>query len=169
MTYSSPSLTAVVRMLAESEPVPGSVIAIAAQVPPSRSCCSSFATEAIAELPRPCRGMLSSSAVSPQHISAIESTEARLVPFLTRPSSSLRPSARLTPDAPAPLAWPESDRPSIIAASMSSSLGYSCSARSYLREIGRSMFIATWCAWSTSVRCFLGVSRLIVIRERRLP
>ena len=30
---------------------------------------------------------------------------------------------------------------------MSSSLGYSCSARSYLREIGRSMFIATWWAW----------------------
>ena len=33
MTYSSPSFTAVVVMLAESEPVPGSVIAIAAQVP----------------------------------------------------------------------------------------------------------------------------------------
>ena len=46
--------------------------------------------------------------------------------------------------------------PSISAASMSSSLGYSCSARSYLREIGRSMFIATWWAWSTSGRMLLG-------------
>ena len=53
--------------------------------------------------------------------------------------------------------------PSIMAASMSSSLGYSCSASSYLREMGRSMFIATWWAWSTSGRIFLGVSRLIMM------
>ena len=38
---------------AESEPVLGSVIAIAAHVPWKRLRCSSLATEAIAELPRP--------------------------------------------------------------------------------------------------------------------
>ena len=100
--------------------------------------------------------------MSPQHISATDITEARLAPFLTvlSPSSS----SRRTPVAPAPSLAPDSESPSIIAASMSSSLGYSCSARSYLREIGRSMFIATWWAWSTSARCFLGVSRLMAIR-----
>ena len=40
-------------MFAESEPTPGSVIAIAAQVSAKRCDCSSSATEAIAELPRP--------------------------------------------------------------------------------------------------------------------
>ena len=45
---------------------------------------------------------------------------------------------------------------------MSSSLGYSCSRVSYLRELGRSRFIATWWAWPTSGRNFLGVSRLII-------
>ena len=44
---------AVVRMAAESEPQPGSVIAIAAHVPLKRSSCSSLATAAIAELPKP--------------------------------------------------------------------------------------------------------------------
>ena len=42
-----------------------------------------MATEAIAELPRPWRGIDSSRPTSPQHISAIDITEARLVPFLT--------------------------------------------------------------------------------------
>ena len=37
-------------------------------------------------------------------------------------------SERRTPDAPAPLACPDWESPSIIAASMSSSLGYSCSS-----------------------------------------
>ena len=77
-------------------------------------------------------------------------------------SSSSGFSSRRTPAAPAPPEAPDSEMPSIIAASMSSSLGYSCSASSYLREIGRSMFIATWCAWSMSGRTFLGVSRLIM-------
>ena len=43
-TYSSPSRTAVVVMLAESEPVPGSVIAMPAQTPSNRASCSSSAT-----------------------------------------------------------------------------------------------------------------------------
>jgi hypothetical protein len=38
-------------MLAESEPVPGSVMAIAAHLPLKRSSCSSLATAAMAELP----------------------------------------------------------------------------------------------------------------------
>src|SRR6478609_1706970 len=161
MTYSSPSLRAVVGMLAESEPVPGSVIAIAAQVPAKRSSCSSLATEAMAELPSPCRGIESSRPTSPQHISMMESTDTRLAPFLL-PVFDSGFSSRRTPAAPAPPEAPDSEMPSIIAASMSSSLGYSCSASSYLREIGRSMFMATWCAWSMSGRTFLGVSRLIM-------
>jgi hypothetical protein len=54
----------------------------------------------------------------------------------------LAPSRR-TPAAPAPSMPPPSPRPSIAAASMSSSFGYSCSARSYLREIGRKTSAAT--------------------------
>src|SRR3954468_24071310 len=149
-------------MFPESEPVLGSVIAIAAQVPANRSSCSSLATEAIAELPSPWRGIDSSRPTSPQHISMMESTEARLAPFRL-PFFSSGFSSRRTPAAPAPPVAPDSEMPSIIAASMSSSLGYSCSASSYLREIGRSMFIATWWAWSTSGRIFLGVSRLIMV------
>jgi hypothetical protein len=161
-TYSSPSRTAVVLMLAESEPVPGSVIAMPAHTPSKRASCSSSATDAIAELPRPCRGMESSSPTSPQHISWIDITDARLAPFLLPPSP--RASSRRTPAAPAPSEAPDSASPSIIAASMSSSLGYSCSARSYLREMGRSMFIATWWAWPASVRNLFGSSRLMGIR-----
>ena len=53
--------------------------------------------------------------------------------------------------------------PSISDASMSSSLGCSCSARSYLREIGRNTSVATWWAWLTSGLNFLGISRLIIV------
>src|SRR5512139_635595 len=167
-TYSSPSSTAVVWMLAESEPVPGSVIAMLAHRPSKRLCCSSSATEAMAELPRPWRGIDSSRPTSPQHISMMERTEARLEPFFVpAAASSDVPSSRRTPDAPAPLAAPDSLSPSIIAASMSSSLGYSCSSWSYLRELGRSRFIATWCAWPISGRNFLGVSRLIMMASSR--
>ncbi len=116
----------------------------------------------MAELPRPCRGIESSSPTSPQHISAMDMTEARLVPFLI-PDFSSGFSSRRTPVAPAPSLAPDSASPSIIAASMSSSLGYSCSARSYLRDTGRSMFIATWCAWSRSVRNRFGSSRWIML------
>ena len=121
-TYSSPSRTAVVVMFAESEPVPGSVIAMPAQTPAKRAACSSLATEAIAELPRPCLGMESSRPTSPQHISAIDITEARLAPFATRWSVPAD-SSRRTPAAPAPSLAPDSESPSIIAASMSSSCG----------------------------------------------
>ena len=64
-TYSSPSRTAVVRIAAESDPAAGSVIAIAAHMPSKRSLCSAFATDAIAELPRPWRGIESSRPTSP--------------------------------------------------------------------------------------------------------
>ena len=164
-TYSSPSRTAVVLMLAESEPVPGSVIAIAGPDAVEARELLVVGDAAIAELPRPWRGMESSRPTSPQHISWIDITEARLAPFLFAPSSS--PSSRRTPAAPAPSDAPDSASPSIIAASMSSSLGYSCSARSYLREIGRSMFIATWWAWPTRVRNFFGSSRLMASDEHR--
>ena len=53
ITYSSPSSLAVVDTAAESEPKPGSVMAIAAHTLPSRSSCSSVATPEIAALPRP--------------------------------------------------------------------------------------------------------------------
>ena len=80
-------------------------MAIPAQTPLNRSACSALATEAIAELPNPCRGIDSSSPTSPQHISMMESTEARLEPFLVRADCSAgSASVRLTPDAPAPLA-----------------------------------------------------------------
>src|SRR6476619_4857083 len=100
-------------MFAESEPQPGSVIAIPAQTPLNRSACSSSATDAIAELPRPWRGIDSRSPTSPQHISITDSTEARFDPFLVPVASSdvEWPSARRTPDAPAPDAAPESDSP----------------------------------------------------------
>ena len=51
--------------------------------------------------------------------------------------------------------------PSMSEASMSSSFGYSCSARSYLREMGRKISVDTWCAWLINMPNFFGVSRLI--------
>ncbi len=70
-------------MLAESDPQPGSVIAIPAHTPSNRFSCSSEATEAIAEFPSPCRGIDSSSPTSPQHISMIDNTDERFEPFFT--------------------------------------------------------------------------------------
>ncbi len=111
-------------MFAVSDPVSGSVIAIDAQARPNRSCCSASPTDAMAELPRPWRGSESNRPTSPQHISAIDITDARLVPLRTRaPTSSSSDSSRLTPEAPAPELAPDSERPSIIAARRSSSLG----------------------------------------------
>jgi hypothetical protein len=43
----------VVRIAAESDPASGSVIAIAAHLPPKRFNCSSLATAAIAACPSP--------------------------------------------------------------------------------------------------------------------
>src|ERR1700712_4696487 len=106
--------------------------------------------------------MESSRPTSPQPISRMESTDAGFAPLRLPFFSSGFPRRR-TPAAPAPPVAPDSEMPSIMAASMSSSLGYSCSASSYLREIGRSMFIATWWAWSMSGRIFFGVSRLIMV------
>jgi hypothetical protein len=107
-------------MAAESEPASGSVIAIAAQLPLKRSSCSSSATETIAELPRPWRGIDRSRPTSPQQSSMMLRQVAMLLP-LRLPSSAL--SSRRTPAAPAPPMPPPSDMPSIAAASMSSSLG----------------------------------------------
>ena len=118
-----------VRMFAVSEPVSGSVIAIEAHSRPNRSCCSASPTDAIAELPSPWRGSESSRPTSPQHISAMDITEARLVPLRTPPSPpaassrSSPDSSRRTPEAPAPELAPDSESPSIMAASRSSSLG----------------------------------------------
>ena len=166
-TYSSPSRTAVVLIAAESEPASGSVIAIAAHLPLNRAFCSSSATAAMAELPSPCLGIVSNRPTSPQHISMIESTEAMFEP-LRFPPSPFR-SAWLAPVAPAPLDAPPSSSPSISAASMSSSFGYSCSARSYFREIGRRTSSATvWACW-TSGSNFLGTSRSIIRRGDPLP
>ncbi len=123
---------------AESEPKPGSVIAIDAHSLSKRSSCSSLATDAIAALPRPCRGIESTIATSPQQASITDRTPDMLVP-LTLP---LSPSLRRTPRAPV-LTSPEAFMPSISDASMSSSLGYSCSALSYLREIGRKISVDT--------------------------
>ena len=157
-------------MAAESEPASGSVMAIAAQRPAYRLDCSSSATEAIAELPRPWPGSASRSPTSPQHISMMLSTVARLEPLRLEPSSlGGGPLPPPTPVAPAPLRPPPSSIPSISAASMSSSLGRSCSAVSYLREIGRSISVATPCACSISGSNFFGVSRLIIRRAAPLP
>ncbi|SKX66846.1 Uncharacterised protein [Mycobacteroides abscessus subsp. abscessus] len=53
ITYSSPSSLAVAVTAAESEPKLGSVMAMAAHTLPKRLSCSSVATAAMAELPRP--------------------------------------------------------------------------------------------------------------------
>src|SRR5699024_7072990 len=52
---------------------------------------------------------------------------------------------------------------SIMALRVSSSTGYSCSARSYLREIGRKIWVATWRAWLAPTWSRLGSSRLIMV------
>ncbi|MCY1544342.1 hypothetical protein D9M68_802190 [compost metagenome] len=111
-----------VRIAAESEPQPGSVIAIAAQVPPKRLSCSSLATAAIAALPNPWRGMASSRPTSPQHSSITPSRADRLPPFLI-PSCCSLAAPRLLADV-APMASGEpAFMPSSSAASRSSSLG----------------------------------------------
>ena len=160
-TYSSPSLTAVVRIWAESEPNSGSVIAIAgpgALEPLELLVVGDRGDRGVAEALA--RHREQQADVAPAHLHDREhrGEVGAVLARCVSPSSS----SRRTPVAPAPSLAPDSERPSIIAASMSSSLGYSCSARSYLREIGRSMFIATWWAWSTSGRNFLGSSRLII-------
>jgi hypothetical protein len=139
----SPSATAVVRIAALSDPASGSVIAIAAQRPAYFSSCDSSATDAIALLPRPWPGSASSSPTSPQHISMIDRHVAMFEPLRTPTSSPSAPPLRRTPDAPAPPRSEPAFMPSMTDASMSSSTGRSCSARSYLREIGRSTSAAT--------------------------
>src|SRR5262245_40700398 len=143
-------------MFAESEPASGSVIAIAAQRPLKRRRCSSFATAAIAALPRPWRGIVSARPTSPQHSSVSPSTVDMFVPLRTPPPWALR--SCLSFAAPAPPPRSPSFMPSITDASMSSSTGYSCSARSYLREMGRNTSVATNRACSTSAESLRGIS-----------
>src|ERR1700743_2214258 len=90
------------------------------------------------------------------------STVERLEPL--RFSVGPEPLAeRRTPAAPAPPRSEPSFIPSISDASMSSSFGYSCSARSYLREIGRNTSVATWLACWARGLYFFGISRLIMV------
>jgi hypothetical protein len=105
---------------AESEPHDGSVIAIAAHSPENFLSCSSVATEPIAALPRPWRGIDSSRPTSPQHISIVPRTTFRLAPL--RLPFSFSSLDRRTPAAPAPPS-PEELSPSRSAANMSSSAG----------------------------------------------
>src|SRR5262245_10409091 len=95
----------------------------------------------------------------------IPSTVERLEPLRFSPSSAF---SRRTPAAPAPPMSEPSFMPSISDANMSSSFGYSCSASSYLREIGRKTSFATWLAWVASGLNFFGISRLIMVAFRSL-
>ena len=122
-TYSPPSGVAVVRIAAESDPASGSVIAIAAHLPPNRLSCSSLATAAIAAWPRPWRGIVSSRPTSPHDSSINPSRLAMLLPLRFPSRLGLEPSPSPMPPAPAPLSAPPSFMASITAASMSSSLG----------------------------------------------
>ncbi len=140
MTYSSPSTLAVVATAAESEPKPGSVIAIAAHTSlPSRSNCSSVATPEIAALPSPWRGTDSINATSPQLISITFRTADMLPPLWL---VSLASAASRNASAPAKAMALACEMPSKRLDSVSSSTGYSCSRRSHLREIGRSISAA---------------------------
>jgi hypothetical protein len=115
-------------MAAESEPASGSVMAIAAQRPAKRSSCSSSPTEAIAELPRPWPGRLSSRPTSPQQSSMMLRAVDMFEPLrLAAPSPFDDPR---TPAAPAPPMSAPSSMPEMTAASMSSSFGRVCSSRS---------------------------------------
>ena len=119
-TYSSPSRIAVVEMLAESEPVPGSVMAMLAQTPGepllllgARDGGDGAVAEALA-------GQREQEAdVSPAHLGDAE--HRGQVGAVLDPTFSS--SSRFTPAAPAPLLAPDSESPSIMAARRSSSLG----------------------------------------------
>ena len=101
MTYSSPSSFAVVVTAAESEPKPGSVMAIAAHTSlPSRSSCSSVATPEIAALPRPWRGTDSIKATSPQ-LTSITLRTADMLPPLWLASLASAPSRNASAPAKA--------------------------------------------------------------------
>lgn len=136
ITYAPPS-RAVVVMAAESDPHEGSVMAIAAQRPPSRESRSGLATEAIAALPRPWPGMDRSSPRSAQHNSITDRTVIRLKPLRTPLSTAVgRPCAAGGPEprrpepssgcrtalAP-PSGFPDAFAPLMTAASRSSSRG----------------------------------------------
>ena len=119
ITYSSPSSLAVVDTAAESEPNPGSVIAMAAQTRPSRSSCSSVATADTAALPRPWKGIDSSIAASPQLASSACSAAAMLAALRFSPLLSLL----RRPLAPAISSVLDSEAPANSSASVSSSTG----------------------------------------------
>src|SRR5690554_8139514 len=88
-------------MLAESEPVSGSVMAIAAHLLPNRFSCSSLATAAIAALPKPWRGKVKDKPTSPQQSSCKLNTVDMLVPLIM-PSPVFLSCLSLPAPAPSP-------------------------------------------------------------------
>ena len=161
-TYSSPSSSAVVRIAAESEPASGSVIAIAAHLPPKRSSCSSFATEAIAELPRPWRGIESSRPTSPQHISMMPSTVERLEPLRFPPSSPSRTRGARRRRRRRRCRSPRSCRRSARRACRAPSGTRARRGRTCARSAGRPRSRPGG-PGSTSGLNFFGISRLIIV------
>ena len=102
-TYSSPSRTAVVRMLGRVGAGVGLGDRHRGPQSPNRSCCSASPTDAIAELPSPWRGSESSRPTSPQHISAIDHHRGQVGAVLDAAVVVLgRLVALRRPDAPAP-------------------------------------------------------------------
>src|SRR5699024_2098924 len=85
-----------------------------------------------------------------------------LAPLTTSFSPELVARLAEEADAPAPELGSPSLKPSSTEASMCSSFASSCSARSYLREMGRYTFSATWRALLMIGANFLGKSIFIV-------
>src|SRR6478672_10297765 len=128
---------------------------------PSRSSCSLVATPLIAALPRPWRGTESIKATSPQLISITLTTADMLPPLWL---VALASSASRNASAPAKATKFASEMPSKRVAKVSSSTGYSCSRRSHLRDIGRSISAAPWCPFSITAFSLRGSSRLIAMK-----
>src|SRR5690349_20461659 len=78
--------------------------------------------------------------------------------FLSRSSSS-------PPSASAPANSMDSEAPSKRLNRVSSSTGYACSLRSYLRAIGRINSAAPWCVFVVTACILRGSSRLIAMIE----
>src|SRR5690625_4166121 len=95
---------------------------------------------------------------SPQQVSMMLSSDFMLPALATPSRLGAPPEPMVAPEA----ACPASSMASIMALRVSSSPGHSCSARSYLREMGRKIWVATWRAWLGPTCSFLGSSSLII-------
>ena len=84
---------------AESDPNSGSVMAMEAHTRPNFSICSSLATAAIAELPRPWRGIERVRPTSPQHVSMMLSSDFMLPPLETPSRRGAPPEPMVAPEA----------------------------------------------------------------------